>query len=62
MVQHAMEQRKQKLKPEFRIANDFLGLKTMDTNVIIQQLEENIRLRELPVEERLRLKAKLRMQ
>jgi hypothetical protein len=54
-----MEQRKQKLKPEFKIANDFLDLRTAETNVVIQQIEENIRLRELPVEQQIRMRAKL---
>ncbi len=55
-----MEQRKQKLKPEFKIADDFLDLRTADTNVVIQQLEENIRLRELPLEKQIKARARLR--
>jgi hypothetical protein len=51
-----MEQRKQKLKPEFKIANNFLDLRTEETNVVIQQIEENIRIREMPLEKRIKAK------
>jgi len=46
-------QRKQ-LKPELKIADKFLDLKTMDTNIILNHLDEQIRLREMPVEKRLK--------
>jgi len=51
-----MEQRKQKLKPEFKIADNFLDLRTEETNVVIQQIEENIRIREMPLEKRIKMK------
>lgn len=51
-----MEQQKQKLKPTFRMADDFLDLKTAGTNAIIQQLEENIKFREMSLEKRLKHK------
>jgi hypothetical protein len=38
---------KPKIKPEFKLAHDLLDLKTADTNLIIEQLEENIRRREM---------------
>jgi hypothetical protein len=55
-----MEQRKQKVKPEFKIADDFLDLRAQDTNVVIQQLEENMRIREMPLEKQISMKARLR--
>jgi len=54
--QAGMEQRKQKLKPEFKIADNFLDLRTEETNVVIQQIEENIRIREMPLEKRIKMK------
>ncbi len=55
-----MEKPKQKLKPEFRIADDFLNLKTTDTNIVIQQLEENMKIREMPLEKQIQRKGLLR--
>jgi len=46
-------QRKQ-LKPELKIADKFLDLKTLDTNIILDHLDEQIKLREMPVEKRLK--------
>ncbi len=43
-----------KLKPELKIADKFLDLKTLDTNIILNHLDEQIRLREMPVEKRLK--------
>lgn len=43
-------QEKNKLKPTFRLAEDFLDLRTQDTNLVVQQLEEQIKLREMPLE------------
>jgi hypothetical protein len=45
---------KRKIEPEFRLADAALGLKELDTNIIVNQLEENIRIRELPLEKQLR--------
>lgn len=42
---------KSKLKPKFKLADEFLDLKTADTNMIIEELEELIKLRELPIQE-----------
>jgi len=38
-----------KLKPKFKIADKFLD--TMEDSPIIMQLEEQIKLREMPIEE-----------
>jgi len=43
-----------KIKPELKIADKFLDLKTLDTNIILNHLDEQITLRELPVEKRLK--------
>jgi len=39
-----------KLKFEFKLAEDFLDLKTVKTSIIIEHLEEKIKLREMPIE------------
>jgi len=44
-----------KIKPEFKLADKILDLKTLDTNVILNHLDEQIKLREMPVEKRLKL-------
>ncbi len=74
-----------KIKPEFRIADDFLDVKnrqskdkrflstlgnpldfrclrTANTNAVIQQLEENMKVREMPLEKQLQRKGLLRRQ
>ncbi len=43
-----------KLKPTFKLAEDFLNLRSGETNVVIEQLEENMRLRELPIEQQIK--------
>ncbi len=43
-----------KLKPTFKLAEDFLGLRTAETNAVVEQLEENMRLREMPIEKHIR--------
>jgi hypothetical protein len=45
-----MELKKSKLKPELKVACPAADLKTVDKNIIIEKLEENIRLREMPIE------------
>ena len=45
-----------KLKREFKIAEDFLDLRTTHTNVLVEQMEEMIKARELCVEKRMRLR------
>ena len=44
-----------KLKPELKIADKFLDLKTLDTNIILDHLDEQIKLREMPIEQRKKL-------
>lgn len=41
-----------KLKLQFKLADKFLDLKTVDTNMVIAHLEEQIKLRETPIEKR----------
>jgi len=43
-----------KIKPQMKLSKEFLDLRTMDNNVIIQELEENIKLRMLPIEKHLK--------
>ena len=43
-----------KIKPEMKIADKMLDLKTMDTNIILNHLDEQITLREMPIEKRLK--------
>lgn len=45
---------KPKVQPTFKLADNFLNLRQLDTNVIIEQLEENIRRREMPLESHIR--------
>ncbi|MBI4016961.1 MAG: hypothetical protein HY363_04695 [Candidatus Aenigmarchaeota archaeon] len=39
-----------RIKHDFKLAEEILDLRLMKTNVVLEQLEENIRLREMPVE------------
>lgn len=39
-----------KIKPQMKISEEFLDLRTLKKNIILERLEENIRLRELPIE------------
>ncbi len=43
-----------KVKPKTQLSEEFLDLRTMESNVIIQELEENIKLRTLPIEKHLK--------
>jgi len=43
-----------KVKPQLKMSEEFLNLKTLSSSVIVQHLEESIKLRELPVEKRLK--------
>lgn len=43
-----------RLKPELKIADKMLDLKTMDTNIILNHLDEQIKLREAPLEKRIK--------
>jgi len=45
---------KPKVKIDLKLADEFLTLKTMDTNVIVQKLENSIKLREMPIEKHLK--------
>ena len=54
-----LEKPQTKIKPTFKLADDFFDLKKINTNVIIEQLEENIKLREMPVEVQVKKRLKL---
>ncbi len=43
-----------KIKPELKIADKMLDLRTMDTNIILNHLDEQIKLREAPLEKRIK--------
>ena len=45
-----IEPKKNRIKPELKVADIVNPLKTMDSNAIVERLEENIKLREMPVE------------
>lgn len=47
-----------KVKPEFKMLDDPIDLRTMDTNIIVDYLEDQIKLRDQKVEEHLRSKLK----
>lgn len=40
------------IKPDLKFADKFLDLKTVDSNIILSHLDEQIKLREIPVEKR----------
>ncbi len=52
-----MIQPKSKLKPTFKLTEDFLDTKEMN-HVLIAQIEENIKFRELSIEKQLRRQIK----
>ncbi len=43
-----------RVKREFKIAAEALSLQHVQPNIIVQQLEENMKLREMPLEARLK--------
>jgi len=43
-----------KVKPLLKMSEEFLGLKTLSSSVIVQHLEESMKFRELPVEKKLK--------
>ena len=45
-----------KVKPEMKLSKEFLDLRTEERQPILEMLEENIRLRELPIEMHVRPK------
>jgi len=42
---------KKELLPKFKIADNFLDLKNTDTSILIEHIEQQIELREMPIEE-----------
>lgn len=51
-----LKKQETKLQPQFRLAEEFLDLKTMNTGIIVEQLEQNIKARELTLEQQLKKK------
>ena len=49
---------REKLKPKLQLSEDFLNLKMDKTNVIIEHLEEQIKLREMGLEKQLKKQLK----
>lgn len=47
-----------KLKPKTRLGDELIGLRDADPGIIVKKLEENIKLRETPILERLKEKLK----
>jgi len=45
---------KSKVKIDLKLADEFLTLKTMDTNVIVQKLENSMKMREMSIEKHLK--------
>ena len=45
-----------KIKRDFKVAEDFLSLKNINTNVLVEQMEEMIRMREMPVEKQMKMR------
>lgn len=45
-----------KLKPKSLLGDEFTGLRDIDSNLVINKLEENIKQRETPIAERLKKK------
>ena len=59
IIRHNMKKIKreeQKVKPLMKLNQEFLDLRTLDTNIIINQLEEKIKLREMPIDQKAKLK------
>lgn len=44
----------EKLRPKMKIADKYLDLKTADPGMIVEYLEEQIKLREAPLDEKLK--------
>lgn len=53
-----IKKQEQKVKPELKIADEFLDLRTIDTSVIVEHLEEQIKLREMGIEKQFGRKLK----
>lgn len=49
---------KTRLKPELKLADEAFDLRNLDTNIIIEQLEHNMVLRETPIPKQVQQKLK----
>lgn len=54
LFQNMIAREKSKVKIDLKLSDEFLTLKTMDTNAVVQKLENNIKLREMPIEKHLK--------
>ena len=50
----AIKQQEPKVKPLVKLSDDALDLKTLNTNAVISHLEQNLKLRETPLVERIK--------
>jgi hypothetical protein len=51
-----VKKEEQKVKHLTKLSDEFLGLRDLDTGIIIDYLEKNIELREMPIEKRMKKK------
>jgi len=51
-----IKREEQKVKPLMKLEDDFLDLRNLDTNIIIKQIEENIKLRGMSISDQLKKK------
>jgi len=49
-----IKREEQKVKPLMKLGDDFLDLRTLDTNIVINQIEENIKLRGMSIVDQLK--------
>jgi hypothetical protein len=54
-----IKQDKQKLKFESKLSDELLGLRGLEPDFIVKKLENDIELREMPIEKRIRLSKNL---
>jgi hypothetical protein len=47
----AIKKLESKIKPAFRLSGDQVDLRTLDTNIVVDFLEAQIKAREMPVEQ-----------
>ncbi len=49
-----LQRKESKIKTEFKIADGYLDLRTLDTNILVQHLDAEIKKRELTIEKRVK--------
>ncbi|MBD3361351.1 hypothetical protein GF358_01010 [Candidatus Woesearchaeota archaeon] len=45
-----LKKEESKIKPDLKIADEYLDLRTLDTNIIVKKLEENMKLRLMKID------------